>query len=101
MRRIHERIHVNDGDRLDTALPDHPRGALNVGFLQRRHDFAVRTDTFTHHQHVAPRYDQLRRIPIQLEGGNSLSATAAKNVAKTFGGDQCGLDAFAFENRVG
>ena len=33
VHRIHERIHVHDGDQLDAALPDHPRGALNVGFL--------------------------------------------------------------------
>ena len=101
VHRIHERIHVHHGDRLDAALFDHPCCALYVFLGKRRDDLAVRTDTLAHHQHVAPRHDQFGRIPIELESGNALGAAAAEHIAKALGGDQRGLDAFALENGVG
>ena len=86
---------------LDAALSDHSRGALHVGFLERRDDLAVGTDALAHHQHIAARHDQLGRVPIELEGGNPLGAAAAEDVAKAFRGDQRGFDAFAFEDGIG
>jgi hypothetical protein len=101
MHWVHERVDIDDGNRLDAALADHPRGAPHVLFFKRRDDLAIRADALAHHQNVAPRHDQFGRIPVELEGGNALGAAAAQHVAKAFRGDQRCLDALAFENGVG
>jgi hypothetical protein len=101
MRVVEKRKQKRHCDRLEFGLPDGRDDAINLAFVERRDDRALRIDALGDLEAPAARHQNGRRVLKQVVEVGPRRAAQLEQIAKAPRRDESRLRALLFEQRVG
>ncbi len=101
MRRIGEAVQKADRDGLDAAFCEAVGQRSNAVLVERHQHPAARVHPLAHREAQAARHERRRQVDIDVVLLEPVLVADLDRIAEALGRQQCGLGAFALDDRVG